>query len=52
MYVFTPAHKHLTVREVENFSKYQDLRIELETLWRKRTVMVPVVIGDLGSITT
>ena len=31
-------------------SKYQDLQIELERLWRKKTLMVPVVIGALGSI--
>ena len=49
--VSIPADKHLTVKEEEKLSKYQDLRIELERLWQKRTVMVPVVIGALGSIT-
>ena len=41
-----PADKHLTVKEEEKLSKYQDLRIELERLWQKR--MVPLVIGALG----
>ena len=49
--VSIPADKHLTVKEEEKLSKYQDLRIELGRLWQKRTVMVPVVIGALGSIT-
>ena len=46
-----PADKHISAKEEEKLSKYQDLRIELERLWRKKTVMVPVVIGALGSVT-
>ena len=49
--VSIPTDKHLTVKVEEKLSKYQDLRIELERLWRKRTVMVSVVIGALGYIT-
>jgi len=48
--VSIPADKYLTAKEEEKLSKYQDLRIEQERLWQKRTVIVPVVIGALGSI--
>ena len=39
-----PADKHLTAKEEEKLTKYQDLRIELERLWQKNMVMVPGVI--------
>jgi len=45
-----PADKHLAAKEEEKPTKYQDLRIEPERLWQKKTVMVPVVIGALGII--
>ena len=45
-----PADKNISIKEDKKISKYQDLRIELERLWKKKTKMVPVVIGALGSI--
>ena len=37
-------------KEQEKITKYQDLRIELEHLWNKKTRIIPVVIGALGAI--
>ena len=48
--VSIPADKNISTKEEEKHSKYQDLRVELERLWKKKTKMVPVVIGALGSI--
>ena len=48
--VSIPADKNISTMEEEKFSKYQDLRVELERIWKKKTKMVPVVIGALGSI--
>ena len=48
--VSIPADKNISTKEEEKISKYQDLRIELERLWKKKTKMVAVVIGALGSI--
>ena len=32
------------------FSKYQDLKMEIERLWEKQATVVPIVIGSLGAI--
>jgi len=48
--VSIPADKNISTMEEEKLSKYQDLRVELERIWKKKTKMVPVVIGALGSI--
>ena len=50
--VAVPADKHISAKEEEKLMKYQDLRIELERLWKKKTTMIPIVIGALGSVTT
>ena len=47
----TAADKHISAEEEEKLSKYQDLRIELEILSRKKAMMVSIVIEALGSIT-
>jgi len=48
--VSIPADENIFTKEEEKLSKYQDLRVELERLWKKKTKMIPVVIGALGSI--
>ena len=47
----TAADKHISAKEEEKLSKYQDLRIELGILSRKKAMMVSIVIEALGSIT-
>ena len=37
-------------KEVEKITKYQDLKIEIERLWERKAMVVPVVIGALGAI--
>ena len=48
--VSIPADKRITDKEEEKITKYQDLRIEIERLWRKKTTIIPVVIGALGAV--
>ena len=48
--VSIPADKRILDKEQEKITKYQDLRIELEHLWNKKTRIIPVVIGALGAI--
>jgi len=48
--VAIPANKRIVEKEQEKITKYQDLRIELERLWNKKTRIIPVVIGALGAI--
>ena len=49
--VAIPADKHISVKEEEKLTKYQHLQIELERLWRKKTTVIPMEIGALGSVT-
>ena len=48
--VSIPADKHLSAKEEQKLSNYQDLRVEVERLWGKKILMIPVVIGALGFI--
>jgi len=36
-------------KEIEKIEKYQDLVRELKTLWEKKIVVIPIVIGALGT---
>ena len=38
--VSIPADKNISTMEEEKLSKYQDLRVELERIWKKKTKMV------------
>ena len=48
--ISVPADKRIVEKEDEKVSKYQDLRIELERLWKMKSRIIPVVIGALGAI--
>ncbi|XP_068759880.1 uncharacterized protein [Montipora capricornis] len=47
-----PGNRRIVLKEEEKIDKYRDLAIEIKALWRlKKVLIVPVVIGALGSIT-
>ena len=48
--VSIPADHHIVSKENEKIEKYQDLRIELEMLWKKKTSVTLIVIGTLSAI--
>ena len=48
--VSIPADRHIVSKENEKIENYQDLRIELERLWKKKTFVTPIVIGTIGAI--
>ena len=48
--VAIPGDGIIKEKGLENISKYQDLKIEIERLWEKQATVVPVVIGSLGAI--
>ena len=46
--VSIPADTWVIEKEDEKISKYQNLRIELKHLWKKKTRIIPVVIGAVS----
>ena len=48
--VAIPGNMRINHKEVEKITKYQDLKVEVERLWKKKATVVPVVIGALGAI--
>ena len=45
-----PLHINTSVKTTEKLTKYKDLEIEVERMWRLKTTTVPVVMGTLGTI--
>ena len=45
-----PGDGRIEQKKLEKISKYQDLKIEIERLWEKQAIVVPVVTGSLGAI--
>ena len=48
--ISAPTDHWIDEKEMEKIDKYQDLKIEIERLWSVKTMMVPIVIGLLGTI--
>ena len=46
-----PGDSNVAAKEFEKKSKYKDLEIEIQRMWRMRTRVIPVVVGALGVIT-
>ena len=49
--VAIPGDARVPQKEVEKVEKYNDLRRELQRLWKVKTKVVPIVIGALGTVT-
>ena len=45
-----PADRNICEKEEEKIMKYQDLRIELSRLWKKKAKVVPVAVASIGSV--
>ena len=45
-----PSDRNIAVKEFDKLSKYKDLEIEIQKLWRLKTTVVPVIVGALGVI--
>ena len=45
-----PGDQNIAIKEQEKIDKYQDLKIELQKVWNVKVVVIPVVIGALGTM--
>ena len=46
-----PLDRNIKEKEQEKITKYQDLKREIERLWKVRAKVIPVVVGSLGAVT-
>ena len=45
-----PCDKNVSIKEMEKKSKYKDLEIEIQRMWKMKTEVIPIVMGALGTI--
>ena len=48
--ISVPTDHRIDEEEMEKIDKNQDLRVEIERLWNMKSMVVPMVIGSLGTI--
>ena len=45
-----PADDNIGKKHTEKLAKYNDLRVEISRMWHCRALVVPVVLGALGTV--
>ena len=45
-----PSDRNIELKEIEKKSKYKDLELEIQRMWHMKTVVIPVVVGALGTV--
>ena len=48
--VSCPSDVNVTTKENEKIAKYSGLRVELAKMWQSECIVIPVVIGGLGTL--
>ena len=48
--VACPVDNNLILKRNEKLDNYSELRLEIARMWGKETLIVPIIIGALGSI--
>ena len=43
-----PSDRNIALKEIERKSKY--LELQIQKMWHKKTVMIPVVVSALGTV--
>ena len=45
-----PSDRNIALKETEKKSKYKDLELEIQRMWHMKTIVIPVVVGALGTV--
>ena len=45
-----PSDRNIALKEIEKKSKYKDLELVIQRMWHMKTIVIPVVVGALGTV--
>ena len=45
-----PSDRNIALKETKKKCKYKDLELEIQRMWHMKTVVIPVVVGALGTV--
>ena len=45
-----PSDRNIALKEIEKKSKYNDLELEIQRMWHMETIVIPIVVGALGTV--
>ena len=48
--ITVPSDRNIALKEIEKKGKYKDLELEIQRMWQLKTVVIPVVVGALGTV--
>ena len=48
--ITVPSDRNITLKEIKKKNKYKDLELEIQRMWHMKTTVIPVVVGELGTV--
>ena len=45
-----PSDRNIALKEIEKKSKYKGPKLEIQRMWHMKTIVIPVVVGALGTV--
>ena len=48
--IAVPGDQNIKVKKLENITKYQELRLQVQKLWDVKATVIPIVAGALGIV--